>query len=58
MGRWEDLERLVVWRWLHIERYSDLNYRQKEYYEIMPEPQTVFDAEWLVFDQMLNEKGL
>lgn len=45
LGRFADLEKLAGWKWLHIERYLDGNYRQKKYFEIMPEAHTVFDRE-------------
>lgn len=40
-----DLKRLAGWKWLHLERYVDGNYPQKNYFEIMPEADTKFDRE-------------
>lgn len=39
------MKRIVDWGWLHKERHLDGNYRQKEYDEVIPEAQTVFDSE-------------
>lgn len=45
LERLADLKRLAGWKWLHIERYFDGNYRQKKYFEIMPEAHTIFARE-------------